>query len=214
MQAVLPELAARASAGLQAGRIGIAFPSVIKHGVARTAANIDSVLARYRRRRRSPRGTIGRPVLFLNDADAAGPRRDALGRRPRLRRGRHHADASAPASVRHCSVRRATACPTPNSDTWSCAAWTRRSAPPRRCSTVERLRFPETWSARVNEYLAAPAATSSGPTCSSWGVRSASASPSSRQLLALAQAQLRPAHFAGNQAGVVGAALAAAESSR
>jgi polyphosphate glucokinase len=53
------------------GTAGIAFPSVIKQGTARTAANID----------RSWIGTdgaaltgraLGRPALFLNDADAAG----------------------------------------------------------------------------------------------------------------------------------------------
>ena len=53
------------------GPVGLAFPSVVQHGVARTAANID-------------KGWIGvdgaarlgallhRPVVFLNDADAAG----------------------------------------------------------------------------------------------------------------------------------------------
>ncbi len=54
-----------------AGAVGLAFPSVVQRGVARTAANID-------------KGWIGvdgaallsarlhRPVVFLNDADAAG----------------------------------------------------------------------------------------------------------------------------------------------
>lgn len=54
-----------------AGAVGLALPSVVQHGVARTAANID-------------KGWIGvdgaallgarlrRPVVFLNDADAAG----------------------------------------------------------------------------------------------------------------------------------------------
>ncbi|MGH8139357.1 MAG: polyphosphate--glucose phosphotransferase [Steroidobacteraceae bacterium] len=53
------------------GKLGVAFPSVVKHGTVRTAANID----------RSWLGTDGaalvsralqRPAVFLNDADAAG----------------------------------------------------------------------------------------------------------------------------------------------
>jgi polyphosphate glucokinase len=53
------------------GTVGLAMPSVVQRGIARTAANIDSSwigvdgasLLRAR---------IGRPVVFLNDADAAG----------------------------------------------------------------------------------------------------------------------------------------------
>lgn len=54
-----------------AGPVGLAFPSVIQRGIARTAANVDhqwigvdggALLS----------ATIGRPVVFLNDADAAG----------------------------------------------------------------------------------------------------------------------------------------------
>jgi polyphosphate glucokinase len=69
MVLVFESLAARLP-GSQ-GRVGIAFPSVIKHGKVCTAANID----------RSWIGVDGpalvseslaRPVIFLNDADAAG----------------------------------------------------------------------------------------------------------------------------------------------
>lgn len=53
------------------GPVGLAFPSVVQRGVARTAANIDkgwigvdgATLLGAR---------LGRPVVFLNDADAAG----------------------------------------------------------------------------------------------------------------------------------------------
>ncbi len=60
------------------GPVGCAFPSVVQHGVARTAAHID----------RSWIGTngvqlleqsLGRPVAFLNDADAAGLAEIGLG---------------------------------------------------------------------------------------------------------------------------------------
>jgi polyphosphate glucokinase len=54
-----------------AGSVGLAMPSVVQHGVVRTAANIDKswigvdVAALLRQR-------LQRPVVVLNDADAAG----------------------------------------------------------------------------------------------------------------------------------------------
>jgi polyphosphate glucokinase len=53
------------------GPVGVTFPAVIQHGVARTAANVDKswigtdVDALLRER-------LGRPVRVVNDADAAG----------------------------------------------------------------------------------------------------------------------------------------------
>src|SRR3954470_9494025 len=53
------------------GPVGVPFPAVIQHGVARTAANVDKswigtdVAALLRRE-------LDRPVRVLNDADAAG----------------------------------------------------------------------------------------------------------------------------------------------
>src|SRR3954451_16255015 len=53
------------------GPVGVTFPAVIQHGVARTAANLDKswigtdVDALLRER-------LGRPVRVVNDADAAG----------------------------------------------------------------------------------------------------------------------------------------------
>jgi polyphosphate glucokinase len=72
-----PDRLAGVIAGLAArlpqaqGSVGVAFPSVVRHGVIRTAANIDqswmgangaAVVGR----------ALNRPVVFLNDADAAG----------------------------------------------------------------------------------------------------------------------------------------------
>jgi polyphosphate glucokinase len=72
-----PERLAQVIAGLAArlpqaqGSVGVAFPSVVRQGVIRTAANIDhswlgadgaAVVGRV----------LNRPVVFLNDADAAG----------------------------------------------------------------------------------------------------------------------------------------------
>jgi polyphosphate glucokinase len=54
-----------------AGPVGLAVPCVVKHGVARTAANIDKAWIGL-----DGAGRLGarlqRPVRFLNDADAAG----------------------------------------------------------------------------------------------------------------------------------------------
>ena len=70
--AMMPVIAALAARLPQAkGPIGLAFPAVVKHGRARTAANVDHAwigadgAALVRR-------TLNRPALFLNDADAAG----------------------------------------------------------------------------------------------------------------------------------------------
>ena len=70
-EAVLDLLATIAGRLPAAGPVGFAFPSVAKRGVARTAANVDrrwigTNAASLLEQR------IGRPVVFLNDADAAG----------------------------------------------------------------------------------------------------------------------------------------------
>jgi polyphosphate glucokinase len=71
-EALMPTIAALAAKLPAAtGRVGLAFPAVVKNGRARTAANIDHAwigadgAALIRR-------TLGREALFLNDADAAG----------------------------------------------------------------------------------------------------------------------------------------------
>jgi polyphosphate glucokinase len=69
--AVIDVLAAVAARLPSSGPVGFAFPSVTKRGVAYTAANVDkrwigtNAAALLESR-------IGRPVAFLNDADAAG----------------------------------------------------------------------------------------------------------------------------------------------
>lgn len=71
-EAMMPTIAALAAQLPTAtGPVGLAFPAVVKNGKARTAANIDHAwigadgAALIRR-------TLGRDALFLNDADAAG----------------------------------------------------------------------------------------------------------------------------------------------
>jgi polyphosphate glucokinase len=53
------------------GRVGLAFPSVVQGGIARTAANVDKSWIGCAGGERLSQ-LIGRPVIFLNDADAAG----------------------------------------------------------------------------------------------------------------------------------------------
>src|ERR1700744_452060 len=53
------------------GPIGLAFPSVIQHGTARTAANVDKSWIGFAGGEHLSKLT-GRPVVFINDADAAG----------------------------------------------------------------------------------------------------------------------------------------------
>jgi polyphosphate glucokinase len=53
------------------GAVGLAFPSVIQGGIARTAANVDKSWIGCAGGARLSQ-LIGRPVVFLNDADAAG----------------------------------------------------------------------------------------------------------------------------------------------
>jgi polyphosphate glucokinase len=53
------------------GSVGIAFPSVIKKGVTRTAANIDAAWIDAPAEQIIA-AALGRPVVLLNDADAAG----------------------------------------------------------------------------------------------------------------------------------------------
>jgi polyphosphate glucokinase len=69
--AVMQTIRALADKLPSTGPVGLAFPTVVKHGKARTAAHID-------RSWLSVDGaqllgsTLGRPAAFLNDADAAG----------------------------------------------------------------------------------------------------------------------------------------------
>ena len=200
---VLAGLASRLPAG--SGRAGVAFPSVIKDGTAYTAANIDPAWV----------GTDGaalasqalaRPVLFLNDADAAGlaemrwgAGRDCRGTVIMLTFGTGIGTALFTdgklfpnSELGHLEMRGMDA------EKWTSA----------QVRTVEGLDFPA-WIARVNEYLAVmhrlfwPDVFILGGAVSE---RFDEFAP-----LLRSSAQLRPAYFAG-QAGVVGAALAAAES--
>lgn len=203
---VIAGLAARLPLPDSGGRVGVAFPSVIKGGITHTAANIDEGWIGTNGEALAA-SALGRPVLFLNDADAAGiaemrfgSGRGCSGTVVMLTFGTGIGTALFTAGrlfpnteLGHMELRGMDA------EKWASA----------HARTAQRLDFPD-WVARVNEYLLAlhkllwPDVFILGGAVSA---RYAEFAP-----LLRAPAELRPAHFAG-QAGVIGAALAAAEAS-
>jgi polyphosphate glucokinase len=77
-EAVMDLLADMARELRSGGPVGLAFPAVAKRGVAWTAANIDKRWIGTDARALLE-ARIGRPVAFLNDADAAGVAEMTLG---------------------------------------------------------------------------------------------------------------------------------------
>ena len=62
---------ARAQAQASGAPVGVALPSVIRNGIACTAANLDATLIGTDIQRQLQE-RIGQPVVCINDADAAG----------------------------------------------------------------------------------------------------------------------------------------------
>ncbi len=183
-------------------RFGLAFPSVVQQGIVRTAANIDP-------------GWIGvdgaaliqsnlhRPAVFLNDADAAGLAEVTLG----AGRGCHGTVIMLTfgtgigtalfvdgrlfpnTELGHLEVNGA------DVEKWASA----------HARTVEKLDWPQ-WVDRVNVYLQRMQGLF-WPDLFIFGGAVSGRFQEFADLLR-ADAQIRPAHFAG-QAGVIGAALAA-----
>jgi len=186
------------------GGVGVAFPSVVKRGHVRTAANINA-------------GWIGidgaqlvsnaleRPAVFLNDADAAGiaemrwgAGRGVAGAVVMLTMGTGIGTALfiegrlfPNTELGHLEVHGMDA------ETWASA----------HVRTAQKLDWPA-WIARVNDYLARlnaflwPDLIILGGAVSERFAEFAS--------FLHTEAEVRPAHFVG-EAGVIGAALAAAE---
>jgi polyphosphate glucokinase len=189
--------------GSASGRIGVAFPSVVKGGTAYTAANIDHSWIGTNGEALAAEA-LGRPVLMLNDADAAGlaemrfgSGRGCSGTVIMLTFGTGIGTALftggrlfANTELGHLELRGMDA------EKWA-SAHTR---------TVAGLDFPG-WIARVNEYLAALHALL-WPDVFILGGAVSEHFDEFAPLLRSA-AEIRPARFAGH-AGVVGAALAAA----
>jgi polyphosphate glucokinase len=203
-EAVMNQVAVLGKKLPPAEAVGFAFPSVVKNNIARTAANVDHgwigadgvKLAR---------AALGLPAVFLNDADAAG-----------VAEMRWGAGRGTPGTVimltfgtgigtalfsdgklmpntefGHIQIHGADA------EAWASA----------RVRTEQNLDFPE-WIGRVNEYLALIHSLF-------WPdvfILGGAVSERFEQFAPLlkADAEILPAHFAG-QAGVMGAALAAAE---
>lgn len=200
VMAAIKELDARLGAR---GPVGFAFPSVVQRGIARTAANVDhqwigvdggALLT----------ATLGRPAVFLNDADAAGIAEVKWG----AGRG-----SSGVVIVLTFGTGIGSAIFTdghlvPNTEFghmelggmdaehWASA----------RVRTAESLDWPA-WAQRVNEYLARMHALFWPELFILGGAVSADFAQFGPLLRSIAE--IRPAQFTG-QAGVIGAALAAA----
>ena len=76
--AVIAGLAAKAP---PRAPVGVAFPSVVRRGTLRTAANVDAALIGFDMAS-ALRTATGREIACLNDADAAGLAEVRLWRRP------------------------------------------------------------------------------------------------------------------------------------
>jgi polyphosphate glucokinase len=205
--ALLPVIAALAARlPVPGGRrqVGIALPSVIQHGMVRSAANIDSTWLGADGATLAAEA-LRTPVLLLNDADAAGI--------AEMRFGSGRGLTGTVIMVTFgTGIGTALFCDGklfPNTELGHLElhgqdAEKRASAHAR---TLEGLDFPA-WIARVNEYLERlhalfwPDVFILGGAVSE---RFAEFAP-----LLRSAAALRPAHFGGH-AGVIGAALAAAE---
>ncbi|HEY3783697.1 MAG TPA: ROK family protein [Steroidobacteraceae bacterium] len=203
--ALVPVLAGLAARLPQAqSRLGVAFPSVVKQGTVRTAANIDaswigvdgaSLLER----------TLHRPALFLNDADAAGVAemtwgagRGVMGTVIMVTLGTGIGTALFSdgrllpnTELGHMELRGMDA------EKWASA----------HVRTLLKLDWPA-WIERVNDYLASMFALF-WPDLFILGGAVSERFEEFAPLLR-SEARIRPAHFAG-QAGVIGAAMAAAQ---
>ncbi|MGH8261041.1 MAG: polyphosphate--glucose phosphotransferase [Steroidobacteraceae bacterium] len=202
MMPVIAGLAARLPGSSES--VGLCFPSVVKRGRIRTAANIDSSWLGVDGAALAA-GALGRRVVFLNDADAAGlaemrwgAGRGLGGPVVMLTLGTGIGSALfidgrlfPNTELGHMELRGMDA------EKWASA----------HVRTALHLDFPA-WSERVNDYLARmhallwPDVFILGGSVIEHYDRFAP--------LLKCEAEIRPAHFSG-QAGVVGAALAAVE---
>jgi len=186
------------------GPVGLAFPSVVKSGRVRTAANIDQAWLGLDGAALAER-TLGRPAVVLNDADAAGiaemrwgAGRGLAGTAIMLTFGTGIGTALfvggrlfPNTELGHLELNGMDA------EKWASA----------HVKTVLGLDWPA-WTDRVNDYLARMHALF-------WPdvfILGGAVSQDFEQFAPLlrSEAEIRPAYFAG-QAGVIGAALAAAE---
>jgi polyphosphate glucokinase len=204
-EAVMKQVAVLGQQLPGAQAVGFAFPSAVKNNIAVTAANVDRSWIGTDGVKLA-RATLGLPAVFLNDADAAGiaemrwgAGRNTPGTVIMLTFGTGigtalFADGKLMPNTEFGHIQMHGA----DAEAWASA----------RVRTEQNLDFPE-WIARVNEYLALihslfwPDVFILGGAVSE---RYDQFAP-----LLKSQAEIRPAQF-GGQAGVIGAALAAADS--
>jgi polyphosphate glucokinase len=206
-----PERLAEVIAGLAArlpaaqGSVGVAFPSVVRQGIVRTAANIDhswlgangaAVVGRV----------LNRPVVFLNDADAAGLAEmrwgagmDVTGTAVMLTFG---------TGIGTALFVNGTLFPNTELGHLELNGMDAERFASAHVRTALNLDFPA-WIERVNVYLARMQALFWPDVIILGGAVSERYAEFAGLLKC--DAELRPAHFAG-QAGVIGAAMASLES--
>jgi len=202
IMSVVASLTARLPGALP--RLGLAVPSVVQRGTVRTAANIDKAWVGVDGASLAQR-TLGRPAVFLNDADAAGiaemrwgAGRGVTGTVIMLTFGTgigtalfSHGQLFPNTELGHMELRGMDA------EKWASA----------HVKTAQNLTWEE-WIGRVNEYLERMHALFWPDVLILGGAVSHDFAQFSSLLRS--PAQIRPAQFAG-QAGVIGAALAAVE---
>lgn len=203
-----PQATIEAIAGIDrslnaSGPVGLAFPAVVQRGIARTAANIDhswlgvdgaALLG----------AVLKRPVCFLNDADAAGVAEMKWG----AGRGAHGVVIMLTFGTGIGSAIFADGVLVPNTEFghMEMRGMDAEHFASARVKTEENLDW-QPWADRVNEYLARMHALFWPDLFILGGAVSANFAVFGPLLTS--PAEIRPAQFAG-QAGIIGAALAAA----
>jgi polyphosphate glucokinase len=206
-ETMLPVFATLAQRLPQAeGPIGLAFPSVVQRGTIRTAANIDPAWIGVEG---APlvQQQLGRPAIFLNDADAAGLAEVGLGA------GKGYAGTvimlTFGTGIGTALFIDGTLFPNTELGHMELNGVDAEKLASAHARTAEHLDWPA-WIARVNVYLQRMEALFWPDLFILGGAVSERFSEFSPLLRS--RALIRPAHFAG-QAGVIGAALAAAAAS-
>ena len=186
------------------GPVGVTYPGVVQWGVVRSAANINHAWLGVNGAA-VVGSTLGRPVVFLNDADAAGVAEMRWGA------GRGHMGTAIMLTfgtgIGSAIFVGGKLFPNTEFGHMELDGKEAEAFCSARVRTVEGLDFPQ-WTARVNHFLGRMQALFWPDIFILGGAvseRFAEFAP-----LLNVEAGIRPAQF-GNQAGIIGAALAAAE---
>ena len=201
--AVIAALAARLPEAT--GPVGVTYPGVVQQGIVRSAANINHAWLGVNGAAVTCE-VLGRPVVFLNDADAAGVAEMRWGA------GRGHSGTAIMLTfgtgIGSAIFVGGKLFPNTEFGHMELDGMEAEAFCSARVRTVEELDFPQ-WTARVNHFLARMQALFWPDLFILGGAvseRFAEFAP-----LLKVEAEVRAAQF-GNHAGIIGAALAAAES--